>query len=52
MLMPRAYETKTAEPLIMPSRLKEPPTVRKKIGAEHPIETKAYETPNRKIDGS
>ena len=46
-LIPRAYEMKTADPLTMPSRLKEPPTVRKKIGAEQPIETKAYDMPNK-----
>ena len=51
-LIPRAYEMKTADPLTMPSRLKEPPTVRKKIGAEQPIETKAYDMPNKNIDGS
>ena len=51
-LIPRAYEMKTADPLIMPSRLKELPTVRKKIGAEQPIETKAYDTPNKNIDGN
>ena len=51
-LIPRAYAMKTADPLTMPSRLNEPPTVRKKIGAEQPIETKAYDMPNKNIDGS
>ena len=42
----------TATPFITPSRLNEFPTVIKKIGAEQPIETIAYETPKRNIEGS